>query len=79
MPDSSSSGSHWACPRCGTPNATGTRLCYACGTADPNHEEPKSDGWVKTVAWFGISVLLFLIAAAVIWGAVGEGVMDVFS
>ena len=78
MPDTSPSANHWTCPSCGTQNATGTRLCYACGTADPNHEEPRSDGWVKTVAWFGISVALFLIAGAVIWGAVGQDIQDFF-
>ena len=78
MPDTSPSANHWACPGCGTQNATGTRLCYACGTADPNHEEPKSNGWVKTVAWFGISVALFLIAGAIIWGAVGPDILDFF-
>ena len=69
---------HWTCPKCGTQNATTTRLCYACGTADPDHEEPKSDGWVKTVAWFGISVALFLFAMGFIWGAVGDEILGFF-
>jgi hypothetical protein len=76
MTDSGSDANHWRCPSCGTRNANGTRLCYACGTADPNHEEPKSDGWIKTVAWFGISVAVGLIALLILWGAVGEDVLD---
>ena len=71
-------GNHWTCPSCGTQNAAATRLCYQCGTPDPDHVEPKSDGWVKTVAWFGISVGLFLLVMGIIWGAVGESILDFF-
>ena len=70
---------HWPCPNCGTQNASVTRLCSACGTADPDHVEPKSDGWGRTVLWFGISVGLFLLAMAVIWGSVGDQILDFFS
>lgn len=78
MADTASTANHWTCPSCGTQNARGIRLCYACGTADPDFEEPKSDGWVKTVAWFVVSAGLFLLVMGIIWGSVGEAVLDFF-
>ena len=76
MADSETAANHWSCPKCGTQNASVTRLCYACGTADPDHVEPSSGGWLKAVAWFAISVAVILFALILIWSAVGSDLTD---
>ena len=66
-----SSTSYWKCPKCGTQNAAATRLCYECGTADPDHHTPRPRGWLNALTWFGIGIILFVIAVIALMRAIG--------
>ena len=74
MSDTESRANHWACLKCGAQNAATTRLCYACGTADPDHVEPSSNGWLKAILWFVIAVVAGAVVLLVMWSAFADTV-----